>query len=205
MDWRLKAENVSQYFNHRKIFENVSFSVQSGKSVVLTGHNGSGKTTMMRILAGLLRPSAGKVELSHNGEKLDGEARYQAIGLVGPYLQLYNQLTAWENYEFFSKVRGLKADKQQFRQLMARVGLKGRELDELQTYSSGMLQRAKYVMALIHQPPVLLLDEPTSNLDEEGAQVVYEIMREQKERGILILATNEPGEIKFGDTEIRIA
>lgn len=205
MDWRLKAENVSQYFNHRKIFENVSFSVQSGKSVVLTGHNGSGKTTMMRILAGLLRPSAGKVELSHNGEKLDGEARYQAIGLVGPYLQLYNQLTAWENFEFFSKVRGLKADKQHFRQLMARVGLKGRELDELQTYSSGMLQRAKYVMALIHQPPVLLLDEPTSNLDEEGAQVVYEIMREQKERGILILATNEPGEIKFGDTEIRIA
>ena len=124
--------------------------------------------------------------------------------MVGPYLQLYNNLTALENYSFFAKIRGLSINISYFKALMKRMGLAGRELDELRTYSSGMLQRMKYVCALLHQPEILVLDEPTSNLDEKGCSIVHQIMQEQKKEKILILATNEPGEIKFGDKKVQL-
>ena len=109
-----------------------------------------------------------------------------------------------QNYQFFSKIRGLDIDIQQFKILMDRLSLRGREMDPLKTYSSGMLQRAKYVMAMLHKPNILILDEPTANLDEEGSAVVYDIMKEQMNQKILLLATNEPDEIKFGTARVEI-
>ncbi len=203
--WKIKATNITQKFNNRLIFRDISFELNSGESLVITGPNGSGKTTLVRIICQLLKPTAGTVRFYHQDRPLAPEQLYPVIGLVGPYLQLYNSLTALENYKFFARIRGLPVDIRYFRQLMDRLGLKGRELDELRTYSSGMLQRVKYVMALIHQPVVLILDEPTSNLDEKGTEIVYEIMEEQKKEKILILATNEPGEIQFGEKQIRVA
>ncbi len=203
--WKLEARQLSQKFNQRLIFRDISFQVRSGSSLVLTGPNGSGKTTIVRILCHLIRPSGGNIAYFNDDKEVTGDHLFPAIGLVGPYLQLYNNLTAFENYRFFSRIRGIPVDLEYFRKLMDQMGLRGRELDELRTYSSGMLQRVKYVMALIHKPEILFLDEPTSNLDEKGAGTVYEIMEEQKKGKILIVATNEPGEIKFGDKQIRIA
>ncbi len=203
--WKIKAENITQKFNNRLIFRDIAFELNSGESLVITGPNGSGKTTLVRIICQLLKPTAGSIAFYHRDQALEPDQIYPVIGLVGPYLQLYNSLTALENYKFFARIRGLPVDLYYFRQLMDRLGLKGRELDELRTYSSGMLQRVKYVMALIHQPEVLILDEPTSNLDEKGSQIIYEIMEEQKKQKILILATNEPGEIQFGEKQIRVA
>ncbi|MFZ0390612.1 MAG: ABC transporter ATP-binding protein [Calditrichia bacterium] len=203
--WKIVCKQVSRQFNQRTVFEDISFQVESGSSVVLTGPNGSGKTTLIRILSRLNQPSAGQVTYLRNEQALSTEKLYPHIGLVGPYLQLYNQLTAFENYKFFARIRGLTVDVAQFKSLMKRMGLQGRELDELRTYSSGMLQRAKYVMALFHQPQVLFVDEPTANLDEKGAAIVYSIMEEQKKDKILIIATNEPEEIRFGDQQIAIA
>jgi|Deesub1362B_J571_1020462.scaffolds.fasta_scaffold03812_6 heme exporter protein A len=203
--WRIVGENITQQFNRRTIFRNISFEIKSGESLVLIGPNGSGKTTLIRIICHLLRPTAGKVTYLNEGKRISFEELQPHLGLVGPYLQLYNNLTAFENYTFFSKIRGLPVDVERFRDLMKRLGLAGREMDELRTYSSGMLQRMKYVCALIHDPDVLILDEPTSNLDEEGVQIVYRIIEEQKRDKILILATNEPGEFRFGDKQIHIA
>jgi heme exporter protein A len=203
--WQIEAENITQQFNRRIIFRDVSFRVSSGESLVLTGHNGSGKTTLVRIICQLIRPYRGEVRFLHDNQLIPNEKIYPHIGLVGPYLQLYNNLTALENYTFFARIRGLPVDVPLFRRWMERLGLKGREMDELRTYSSGMLQRVKYVMALFHQPEILILDEPTSNLDEEGTATVYDIMQEQKKEKILILATNEPQEIRFGDREVHLA
>ncbi len=85
---------------------------------------------------------------------------------------------------------------------MGQMGLKSREFDEIRTFSSGMMQRLKYVMAIMHHPEILLVDEPTANLDEEGSEIVYELMESQKKTKILILATNEPEELKFGNEKI---
>ena len=133
---------------------------------MLTGPNGSGETTLIRIISNLLRPTKGEVSFYQDNYRKSAKELYSVIGLVGPYLQLYNNLTAFENYTFFAKIRGLNVDVSRFKSLMKRVGLAGRELDELRACSSGMLQRMKYVCALLHQPEILILDEPTSNLDE---------------------------------------
>lgn len=203
--WKIVGTQISQKFNKRLIFDNIEFDIESGDSLVLTGPNGSGKTTLIKVICKLIRPSNGSIAFYKDDTKIEHSELYPYIGLVGPYLQLYNSLTALENYTFFARIRGLPVDINNFKKLMSQMGLKGRELDELRTYSSGMLQRAKYVMALIHQPEILILDEPTSNLDEKGSEIVYEIMMKQRQDKILIIATNEPEEFKFGEKQIRLS
>jgi heme exporter protein A len=202
--WSIHGTSITQKFNQRVIFASISFEISSGQSLLLTGPNGSGKTTLVRIICQLQRPYQGKVEFRHKGEVLEWNDVSRQIGLVGPYLQLYNNLTAFENYRFFSRIRNIAPDPGYFRRLMDQFGLKGRELDELQTFSSGMLQRMKYLIALLHRPEILVLDEPNANLDEAGASIVYQLMNDQKKEKILILATNEPKEFQFGEQKISL-
>jgi heme exporter protein A len=200
--YQLKAQNLSKSFNNKSIFNNIDFELKSGQSLVITGHNGSGKTTLVRIISGLLSPTKGTIDYYQQSIKIDNKNHYELIGLVGPYLQMYNVLTAWENLIFFSRIRQIKPNPIKLKELMKSLGIANRELDQVKSYSSGMLQRLKYVVALLHEPPVLILDEPTSNLDETGCQIVYDIMEKQRKNKILILATNDPREIQFGEKRI---
>ena len=202
--WQITGSHISQKFNHRLVFKDISFEVASGHSLVLTGPNGSGKTTLIRIICQLNKPYDGQVQFAQDQNNVPSQRIYPQLGLVGPYLQLYNHLTAFENYSFFARIRGLAVDSTELKKLMDRMGLKGRELDELRTFSSGMLQRMKYVIALLHQPEFLILDEPTANLDEAGSALVYEMMEEQKKHRVLIFATNESAEVKLGETKIAL-
>ena len=202
--YQIKANNISKSFNNKSIFKNIDFELKSGQSLVITGHNGSGKTTLVRIISGLISPTNGTINFYQQSRKIDNKNHYELIGFVGPYLQMYNVLTAWENLIFFSRIRHKKPDTKKLKELMKNLGLANRELDQVKSYSSGMLQRLKYVVALLHEPPVLILDEPTSNLDEEGCQIVYEIMEKQRKNKILILATNDPREIQFGENHINL-
>ena len=104
---------------------------------------------------------------------------------------------ALENLEIFKNVRGLDTTEKFIIDLLKRVNLEHRKNDLVRTYSSGMKQRLKYAFALLHQPPILMLDEPSSNLDAEGIASIYQMIEEQKKRGILILATNDVEEQKL--------
>ena len=126
------------------------------------------------------------------------------VGVVGPDLALYHELTALENLAFFAQLRGLSGDAGQLNGLLARVGLGGRGNDLVGSYSSGMRQRLKYAQAIMHRPRLLFLDEPTANLDEAGSDIVAGIIAEQRCRGLLVLATNEPEEVRFGDEVLRL-
>lgn len=201
----IQAKDISKHFNRRRIFSDISFRVNSGESLVITGPNGSGKSTLVKIIAGLLAPTAGKVEFHDGAHKLERDFTYLHIGLVSPYLQMYKDLTAWENLTFFARARNRSVDETRLKKLLKQVSLLGREHDELKTYSSGMLQRIKYVAALYHQPEILILDEPTANLDKQGCRMVYEIIEQQKQDKILILATNEPDEVRFGMKHVELA
>lgn len=200
----IKASNLSKKFNERLIFKDIGFALQSGQSLAVTGQNGSGKTTLIRIISGLLSPTGGTLSFSEGDQKIAIEEIFAHIGLVGPYLQLYNTLTAMENLVFFSRIRGLGTNKSRIFELTRQMGLAGRELDYVKNYSSGMVQRLKFVFALLHEPPILLVDEPTSNLDEKGMEIVYDILKKQMESKILIVATNNPEEIRFGQTQIHV-
>ena len=202
---KLKADSIRKEFAERTIFRDINFEISSGQSLAIVGPNGSGKTTLVRILCGLIGPTKGKISLFENENEIKREHIYKYIGLVGPYLELYEELTARENMNFFAKMKRVDFADEKIQQLIDRVGLKGREDDAVKTFSSGMRQRLKYVFALLDDPQVLFLDEPTSNLDEEGIEIVYEIMVEQKMNKILVLATNDKDDLKFGDLQIAVA
>ena len=124
------------------------------------------------------------------------------IGLVSPDLVLYDELSALENLAFFARVAGLAVTGDRLNEDLEKVGLGGRGKDKVGSYSSGMKQRLKYCLALLRKPPLLLLDEPMSNLDERGKKTVDGIIKSHK--GILVIATNERSELEYGSRIIRL-
>jgi len=201
----LSAQALTQSFGPSKIFESLSFEVLKGKGLLVTGPNGSGKTTLLRILSGLLRPTKGKVRLNIDGKAISPEDRLKHIGFITPELALYEELTALENLEFFARVRRLKRTKADHLALLERVGLKERGRDLVGTFSSGMKQRLKLAFAIQHEPVLLLLDEPGSNLDDSGRAVVEGVVAEQKKKGVLIVATNDARELAYGEETLALA
>jgi len=194
-NFSLELHRVAKSFNRRTIFSDISFALQSTESLAVTGRNGSGKSTLLKIIAGIVSPSSGTIEVAEAGTSLPGASHFETLGFVAPYLQLYDEFTALENLEIIMKIRNLRTSGGALRSLLDRVGLGKRGGDLLRTYSSGMKQRVKYAAALAHHPAILLLDEPTSNLDTEGKAIVREIMAEHRRNGILIVATNETEEL----------
>ena len=202
---KLTLENIGKDFGHRRIFDKISFNLESGKSAAIVGPNGSGKTTLVRIVCGLIRPSRGNVVYSVNKKTIEIQDVYKYISLVGPYLELYEELTAMENLTFFSRIKRIDNAKDKIQSLLIRLNLLGREDDPVKTYSSGMRQRLKYIFALLGDPELLLLDEPTSNLDSDGIDRVYKIMSEQRKKKILLIATNDTQDLEYGDFQVEVS
>lgn len=199
MDIRLIVEEVAASYGARDVFADVSVELCTGETMVVSGQNGSGKSTFLRLLAGLQRVDAGQITYLVGQEAFDPRDAGHLIGWVAPDLMLYRDLTARENLRFFAAVRRITLDDHAIDDLLAQVGLAGRSDDRLAAYSSGMTQRMRYAYALIHHPPVLLLDEPTVTLDERGAEVVDTVINAQRRHGIVVIATNDPRELRYGD------
>lgn len=201
---QLHIDQVSKRFGRRRVLEAVQETAKSGECLVVTGRNGSGKSTLLAIIAGLQRPTKGRVRLIEQDAELAGDDRRDAIGLVSPDLTLYAELTALENLRLFAALRALEPAEAELVAGLERVGLGGRSGDRVGEFSSGMRVRLKYAAALLHEPVLLLLDEPTANLDATGVRLVEQIVSEQRGRGILVLATNEPDEARFADRTISL-
>ena len=195
--YTLTVQNLSKRFGSRKVLMDVSFSLKTGDSIAITGRNGSGKTTLLMTLLAAHHPTAGTIDYSHDGHRLDGDQVRARTSLVGPYLNLYDQLTAEENLRFFATVSGLTVTGKQINELLKRVGLEGRGDDLVRAYSSGMKQRLKYAAAVLKEPAFLFLDEPSSNLDAAGKKVVADFIEEYRAKSIIVIATNEHEEYGF--------
>lgn len=201
----LTVERLTKEFNRRTIFRDISFSLSNGQSLAITGKNGSGKSTLVKILCGVLSPTKGTIEYIADGKKLKPDDVKHSLGLVSPYLQLYDEFTGLENLLVLSNIRSNSVPvKARAVQLLEQFGLGKRQDDYLRTYSSGMRQRLKYAFALLHQPVFLILDEPTSNLDVEGVELVKQVVEEQKRRAILIVATNDAIEASWCEKQVHL-
>ncbi len=200
----LKVEKLSKHFGDRKVLKDLNFEVAAPGAIGITGLNGSGKTTLMKILAQMLTPTKGNVTLAIEKKAVPAEHFLDHIKMVGPEMALYEMLTGYENLRFFGKLAGVKMDRTEQDALLAKVGLTGRGDDMVGAYSSGMKQRLKYAVALLGRPKVLILDEPTANLDEEGKAIVGTIMAEHKREGILVVATNEAEDLTRVERVIRL-
>ena len=199
----LKIDNLAKSYPGRPVFKDISATVESEKSLVVTGPNGSGKTTLLRIICGFIRPGRGSVTLKMEQSEVSGIEIRPYVGLVSPDLVLYDELTAIENLRFFGDVAGLGIADAEYENRLSKLGLMNRGRDKVGSYSSGMKQRLKYCLALLRNPKLLLLDEPTSNLDEAGKEMVSEIIRSFD--GIVVIATNEKAELEYGDQIIRLS
>ena len=152
-----------------------------------------------------MTPSKGTVKLVLEGEELAATERPLQVGFVAPYFNVYDGFSAFENLEFIAKVRRLEQGQRRIQEVLDTVSLSKRSDDLVKTFSSGMKQRLKLGVAILTQPPLLLLDEPTTTLDVAGVEIVRQLMDEQVTKGgLLILATNNPDEVSWCDTAISI-
>ena len=202
MKIRLIMRGLAKSYPGRPVFKDINATVESGNVLIITGPNGSGKTTLLRVICGFIRPTRGSAVLAMNGKELRGIEIRPYIGLVSPDLVLYDELTALENLYFFGNIAGSRFSETDLENRLARVGLEKRGNDRVGSYSSGMKQRLKYCLALLRNPGLLLLDEPTSNLDDQGKALTSEIIKSHE--GILVIATNEKSELDYGDQIIRL-
>ena len=199
------VKNLGKHFGQRVIFRRMSFELSGGESLAVTGANGSGKSTLMRMLAGVLSPSKGTVHLQVAGKRISDADRPLMVGMVSPYLNVYDGLSARENLQFIARARHSAEAVKRIDWALDFVGLTRRADDPVATYSSGMKQRAKFAAALLTHPPLLLLDEPTSNLDAAGIAMVDRVIERQRSEGLLlIIATNDPEEAAKCEKAIRI-
>lgn len=180
----LEWHNLAKTFGRRCLFSGVSGALEPGQILVVTGPNGSGKTTFLKILSGLVRADQGNVERAGGPTSL---------GYAAPDLALYGELTGRENLEFFADVRGVNQDP--IARLLERAGIARAGTKPVSAYSSGMRQRLKLCFALLARPDVLLLDEPTLALDSDGVAFVEQILAESRDAlGGAVIATNDPAE-----------
>jgi len=193
--YSVEANELNKTFGRRLIFNCINFRYDENGVFGISGPNGSGKSTLVKIIAGLISPTKGKIIHKNSGKEIIPEKLHNHIGFVSPYLVLYEEFTAWENLNIFSKIREIKLDKDYAKDLLNRFLLYNRRDDLVKTYSSGMKQRMKFIFALIHQPELLIFDEPTSNLDYEGKNLVYEIIENKSKESIIIIASNDKADL----------
>lgn len=203
---QLVAENLTRSFGSRRIVGPLSFAVEPGRVLAVAGQNGSGKTTLVKVLAGLLRPSSGQVLLARDGVRTPPRDASWAIGWVAPDLSLYAELTAAENLRFFARLHGRPAGPGWAEERITGVGLDPDRISAhpLRALSTGQRQRVKLAFATLHEPAVLFLDEPSSNLDDAGHGVVAKVVAEQRTRGLCVVASNDPGDLALADERITL-
>lgn len=195
--YSLEVNNLTKFFGRRLIFNNLNFKFDGKGIFGISGPNGSGKSTLVKILAGIIGANKGKIKHSLNGQEIVDEKLHNHIGFVSPYLVLYEEFSAEENLMLFAKIRGVHYDKKRIDNLFEKFLLYKRKDDFVKTYSSGMKQRLKFIFALMHAPQLIILDEPTSNLDDEGKNSVYELIKEEARNNIVIIASNEKNDLEL--------
>lgn len=190
-------ENVGRRFNREWIFKKINYTFIKGESYAVLGINGSGKSTLLQVLCGILSPSEGRVTFKNNDEKVIGvEEVFQEVSVAAPYLELIEELSLSEtiDFHFRFKKRLKNISNNEIIQLLDMVSSKNKQL---KYFSSGMKQRVKLVLAFVSETSLLFLDEPCSNLDEQGVKWYHELIKNYTQNRLVIVCSNQPAEYHF--------
>lgn len=184
-------ENVQKRFGRIAALDGIDLDIPSG-ALALLGPNGAGKSTLLRVVATLTRPTHGRIFIRGVDARKEPERVRADIGLISHQTLLYEDLTAGENLRFYGRLYGLGDLKERVRQALAEVGLSGRERDRVRGFSRGMKQRLAVARATLHQPAILLLDEPFAGLDAAACAMLSERLRQLRREGrTVILVTHD--------------
>jgi heme exporter protein A len=197
----IQVRKLVKAFGNRAVLKGVDLDVAEGEFLTLVGPNGAGKTTLMHVLSTLTRPTGGLVRMA-GYDLADGaiEVRHQ-IGLVSHKTLLYDDLSAEENLRFYARMYEVPAARARIESVLRRVGLWGRQRDPVRTYSRGMQQRLAIARAMLHDPPILLLDEPDTGLDQHAAGMLTGLLHEvgATRRTVLMTTHNLERGLELGD------
>jgi ABC-2 type transport system ATP-binding protein len=187
----LQIDHLSKSFDTIKAVDDISFEVSEGEILGFLGPNGAGKTTTISMIAGLLKPDSGKIFIDSLDLDRDLRKMKRMMGVVPQDMAFYEELTAKENLIFWGKLQGVRKKDldERVHYYLERTGLLGRENEALKKYSGGMKRRINLIIGLIHQPKLLLLDEPTIGIDVQTKLNIYEIIKEASANGTTILYT----------------
>ena len=183
----IEAQNLTRDYNGMRAVDDISFEVGSGEIFGYLGPNGAGKTTTIRMLTGQLRPTSGHAQVMGCDVVEQREQIKPQIGVVFEYQNVYERLSARDNLRFYARL--YRVNKSRVEEVLMRVGLADRAGDKIKTYSNGMKQRLLIARALLHEPKVLFLDEPTKGLDPNVARDIRAIVTDLADQGMTIFLT----------------
>jgi heme exporter protein A len=186
----ITVKKLVKRFGLKTVLRGVDFEVQPGEFVALLGPNGAGKTTFLRILASLSRPSLGEVNIA--GYQLPNQAAQvrARLGVVSHLPLLYGDLTAEENLRFYGRMYGLMDLEQRITEVLEMIGLEARRRDLVRTFSRGMQQRLAIGRAVLHDPDVILFDEPYTGLDQDASSMLDEVLKTVAAKGRTVVMTS---------------
>lgn len=200
------AEKLSKSFKRNKyVFQDVAFHLKNGNILGVKGKNGAGKSTLVKILCGSLSSNSGYMFFEYENKKLKDEEILKHLGFSAPYLNLYEEFSLVELAAIYADLKGLKAYDFQLKKLIDLSGLEQHQNKAIKDFSSGMKQRVKIILSFLGNPPLIILDEPSSNLDEKGFEFVRECIADHiSSGGALILASNDKRELELCDQMINL-
>ena len=200
----ITLKNVGRRFNKEWIFRNIDFSFTGENKYAVLGPNGSGKSTLLSVVLGSLTPSDGAINYNNKQEEIKVEQVYQYISFAAPYLDLVEEFTLQETIDFHFKFKayaqGLDAAK-----VLSLLGLEKSQDKALKHFSSGMKQRTKLALACCANTPILILDEPTSNLDNKGIDWYLQLVQKYAQNKMVIVGSNQEHEYTFCEHRLIIS
>ena len=200
---QIQLTNTGKRYNRDWIFRHCNYTFHVGKSYAIIGPNGSGKSTLLQTIAGAINPSEGQVFFSVNDQRLAVDDTYKYISLAAPYLEVIEEMTATEFLSFHAAFKPLLSSIT-IAEIIAVIGLEQNAAKQIRYYSSGMKQRIKLAQAIFSDTPILLLDEPCTNLDISGYQLYNQLIATYCSKKLIIVSSNDPQEYGFCQEQILI-
>ena len=203
----ISIRKLVKTFGHRVVLRGVDLDINEGEFVTLVGANGAGKTTLLNIVATLSKPTSGEVSISGYRLAESSTELRRYIGLVSHKTLLYDSLTAAQNLRFYARMYDVSNASSRIEEVVRLVGLAGRQNDPVRTYSRGMQQRLAIARAILHNPPILLLDEPDTGLDQHATDMLGELLSavDAGQRTILMTTHNLERGLSLGNRAIILA
>jgi len=196
---QISLQQASKRFNKEWIFRNLNYTFELGQHYALIGNNGSGKSTLLQILSGYSTLTKGNIHWSGD----DYTTIFQKISFAAPYLELVEEFTTMEQFNFHTTFKKLQPSIS-VNDIIERIGLKDAAHKQIRYFSSGMKQRLKLALAILSDTPLLLLDEPCSNLDKEGYALYAELIQQYAQHKLIIVGSNDPQEYAFCSKQVNL-
>jgi ABC-type multidrug transport system ATPase subunit len=201
---QITLQNIGRRFNRDWIFRGIDYTFTSGEAYAILGSNGSGKSTLLQVLNGSLTPSVGTISYFKDDKPIDAEQVFQYLSLAAPYLELIEEFTLDEMIDFHFKFKPYRPgmDKKQVIELL---NLPGSKHKAIKYFSSGMKQRLKLALAFCADTPILMLDEPTSNLDNQGVDWYLNLVQQFAKDRLTVICSNQEHEYSFCKNKLTIS